>query len=98
MKNGEFHHFWEISATCTDTGAVQLSRTEPVPVQMRNKCGTASRTEPVPVQVRVVPVHVVLCFSILTSIRILAINCSFLIQFELFKLLVKLDFKETKIL
>ena len=36
----------------------------------------------VPVQVRVVPVHVVFCFSILTSIRILAITCSFLIRFE----------------
>ena len=35
MKNGEFHHFWEISATCTGTGAVQPSRTEPVPVQVR---------------------------------------------------------------
>ena len=23
MKNGEFHHFWVISATCTGTGAVQ---------------------------------------------------------------------------
>ena len=37
---------------------------------------------PVPVQVRAVPVHVVFCFSILTSIRILAITCSFLIRFE----------------
>ena len=82
MKNGEFHHLWEISATCTGTGAVQLSRTEPVPVQMWNKCGTASRTEPVPVQVRAIPVQVVLCFSILTSVRILVINCSFLIRFE----------------
>ena len=35
MKNGEFHHFWEISATCTSTGAVQPSKTEPVPVQVR---------------------------------------------------------------
>ena len=31
---------------------------------------------------RAVPVQVVLCFSILTSVRILAINFSFLIQFE----------------
>ena len=65
MKNGEFHHFWEISTTCTGTGAVQPSRTEPVPVQ-----------------VRAVPVQVVLCFSILTSVRILAITFSFLIRFE----------------
>ena len=36
----------------------------------------------VPVQVRAVPVQVVFCFSILTSVRILAITCSFLIQFE----------------
>ena len=82
MKNGEFHHFWEISATCTNTGAVQPSRTKPVPVQVRNMCGIASRTEPVPVQVRVVLVQVVLFFSVLTSVRILAINCSFLIRFE----------------
>ena len=32
---------------------------------------------PVPVQVRVVPVQVVLCFSILTSVCILAITFSF---------------------
>ena len=36
----------------------------------------------VPVQVRVVPVQVVLCFSILSSVCILAITCSFLIRFE----------------
>ena len=75
MKNGEFHHLWEISTTCTGTGAVQPSRTEPVPVKVRDRCGIASRIEPVPVQV-------VLCFSVLTSVRILAINCSFLIRFE----------------
>ena len=57
-----------------------------VPVQVRV----------VPVQVRVVPVQVVFCFSILTSIRILAITCSFLIRFELFKLIVKIDFKENQ--
>ena len=56
MKNGEFHHFWEISATCTGTGGEQPYRTEPVPVQVRNRCGTTFRTEPVPVQVRAVPV------------------------------------------
>ena len=34
--------------------------------------------------------------SILTSVRMLAITCSFLIRFELFKLLVNLDFKENQ--
>ena len=82
MKNSEFHHLWEISAICTGTGAVQPSRTEPVSIQVRNRCSTSSRTEPVPVQVRAIPVQVVLCFSILTSIRILAINYSFLIRCE----------------
>ena len=65
MKNSEFHNLWEISATCTGTGAVQPSRTEPVPVQ-----------------VGAVPVQVVLCFLVLTSVRFLAINCLFLIRFE----------------
>ena len=37
---------------------------------------------PVPVQVRAVPVQVVFCFSILTSVRSLAITFSFLIRFE----------------
>ena len=37
---------------------------------------------PVPVQVRDVPVQVVFYFSISTSVRILAITCSFLIRFE----------------
>ena len=37
---------------------------------------------PVLVQVRAVPVQVVLCFSILTSVRILTITFSFLILFE----------------
>ena len=45
----------------------------------RYRCGIASRIEPVPLQVRVVPVQVVPCFSILTSVRILAISYSFLI-------------------
>ena len=31
--------------------------------------------------------------SILTSVRILAITCTFLIRFELFKWIIKLDFK-----
>ena len=47
-----------------------------------------------------VPVHVrnmcnTLC-SISTSFRILAITYSFLIRFELFKWLIKLDFKENQ--
>ena len=37
---------------------------------------------PIPVQVKAVPVQVVFCFSILTSVRILTITCSFLIRFE----------------
>ena len=36
----------------------------------------------VPVHVRAVPVQVVFCFSVLTSVRILAITCSFLIRIE----------------
>ena len=36
----------------------------------------------VPVQVRAVPVQVVLYFSVLTSVCILAVYCSFLIRFE----------------
>ena len=43
-----------------------------------------------------VPVQEMLCFSVLTSFRILAITCSFQIRFELFKLLVKIYFKETQ--
>ena len=72
----------QISETCTGTGKEQPSKTEPVQVHVRNKCGIASRTEPVPVQVRVVPVQVVPCFSILTSVCILDITYSFLIRFE----------------
>ena len=36
----------------------------------------------IPVHVRAVPVQVVFCFSISTSVRILAITCSFMIRFE----------------
>ena len=61
----------------------------PVPVQ-------PSRTAHVPVQVRAVPVQVVFCFSILTRVRMLAISCSFMIRFEIFKFLVKIDFKENQ--
>ena len=89
MKNGEFHHFWEISTTCTGKGVEQVLYIPPEPNLYRYKCGTTSRTEPVPVQVRAVPVQVravpvqlVLCFSMLTSVRILAITCTFLIRFE----------------
>ena len=58
--------------------------------------GDLYRYRSVPVQVRAVPVQVVFCFSILTSVRIVAITCSFIIRFGLFKLLVKLDFKENQ--
>ena len=34
--------------------------------------------------------------SILDSIHILAITCSFLIRFQLFKLIIELDFKENQ--
>ena len=51
---------------------------------------------PVPVQVRVVPVQIVFYFAVLTSVRILTIPFSFLIRFELFKLQVKIDFKENQ--
>ena len=37
---------------------------------------------PVPIQVRAVSVQVVFYFSVLTSVCILAITCSFLIRFE----------------
>ena len=43
-----------------------------------------------------VPVQVVFCFSILTSVCILTITCSFMIRFECFKFLVKINFKENK--
>ena len=82
MKNGEFHHFWEISVTCTGTGAEQAQYSPLEPNLYRYRCGTASRTEPALVQVRAVPVQIVLYFSVLTSVRILAITCSFLIRFE----------------
>ena len=82
MKNGEFHHFWVISATCTGTGVEQGRYSPPKPNLYWYRCGTASRTEPVPVQVKAVPLQVVLCFSISTSVRILAITFSFLIRFE----------------
>ena len=36
----------------------------------------------VPVPNRVVPVQVVFCFYVLTSVRILTITCSFMIRFE----------------
>ena len=37
---------------------------------------------PVPVQVRAVPIQVVFCFSVLTSVLILALTYSFFILFE----------------
>ena len=50
----------------------------------------------VPVQVRVVPVQPVLVFPVSTSFCLLAITSSFLIRFERFKWLCKIDFKENK--
>ena len=70
MKNGEFHHFWVIFATCTDTGAEQVRYNPPESNLYWYRCGTASRIELVPVQVRAVPVQVVFCFSVSTSISI----------------------------
>ena len=67
MKNGEIYHFW------AKLGDLYWYTFGHVPV-------LPSRTEPVPVQVRAVPV--VFCFSILTSVCILAITFSFLIRFE----------------
>ena len=43
-----------------------------------------------------VSVQEMLRFSVSTSFRILFITCSFLIRFELFKFLVKIDFKENQ--
>ena len=43
-----------------------------------------------------VSVQEMLYFHVSTIFRILTITCSFLIRFELFKLLVKIDFKENK--
>ena len=50
----------------------------------------------VPVRVKGVPIHVVFCFPVSTSFCILTITCSFLIQFELFKCLFKIDFMENQ--
>ena len=36
------------------------------------------------------------CFSVSASFCILVITCSFLIRFELFKWLIKIDFKENQ--
>ena len=76
MKNGEIYHLWanfgDLYRYTFGPILVLPSRTKPVPVQVRA----------VPVQVRAVPVQVVFCFYVLTSVRILAITCSFLIRFE----------------
>ena len=42
MKNGEFHHFWEIFATCTGTGAEQVRYNPPEPNLYRYRCGTGA--------------------------------------------------------
>ena len=68
-KMGESHQFWSFPKTCTGTeqiftgtGWVLVVFGQPVPVQVRNRCGTPC--------------------SILTSVHILAITCSFLIRFK----------------
>ena len=38
-------------------------------------------------------VQVMLCFPVSTSFRIPDITCSFIIRFELFKWIIKIDFK-----
>ena len=48
MKNGEFHHFWEISATCTDTGAEQVRYNPPEPNMYLYRCGTGAVQPPEP--------------------------------------------------
>ena len=100
---GENYHLWSFSKTCTGTG-------QPVPVQFGfwsflanlyrymlelyryslgsgrfwpTYTGTGQTCTSTP------------C-SILTSVCILAITCSFLIRFELFKWIIKLDFKENE--
>ena len=74
-KMEEKHTFWanfgDLYRYTFGPVPILPSRTEPVPVQVRA----------VPVQVRAVPVQVVLCFSVSTSVCILAIICSFLIRF-----------------
>ena len=40
MKNGEFHHLWEISVTCTGTGAEQVQYSPPEPNLYRYRCRT----------------------------------------------------------
>ena len=48
MKNGEFHHFWVISATCTGTGAEQVWYSPPKPNLYRYKCRTGVVQPPEP--------------------------------------------------
>ena len=61
-KNTHSGHFRKPVPVHLGPVPVQPSRTEPVPIQVRNRCGTPC--------------------SILTSVRILAITCSFIIRFE----------------
>ena len=42
MKNGEFHHLWVISATCTGTDAKQVRYSPPKPNLYRYRCGTGA--------------------------------------------------------
>ena len=48
MKNGEFHHFWVISATCTGTGEEQVLYSPPEPNLYRYRCGTGAVQPPEP--------------------------------------------------
>ena len=48
MKNGEFHHFWVISATCTCTGAKQVRNRCGIALQNRTCTGTGAVHPPEP--------------------------------------------------
>ena len=48
MRNGEFHHFWVIFATCTGTGAEQVQCIPPKPNLYRYRCGIGAVQPPEP--------------------------------------------------
>ena len=48
MKNGEFHHFWVISATCNGTGEERVRYSPPEPNLYRYRCGTGAVHPPKP--------------------------------------------------
>ena len=83
MKNGEIYHFWAFSRDLYRY-TLDLYQYSLGSGHFWPTCtGTGQTCTGTP------------C-SILTSVHILAITCSFLIRFECFKCLIKLDFKETK--